>query len=83
MHNTLEHSPTCQYIGSTDHNVLKPTCTHASLKGRSYCTEHIWLVYKEGSAQHRKKDGRRYQQIRQLEALFEEACLELEEEGFL
>jgi hypothetical protein len=41
----------------------------------------VWLVYKEGSAVHRKKDRARYDQVRLWEGLMEEAIAELEAEG--
>jgi hypothetical protein len=41
----------------------------------------VWLVYKEGSAVHRKKDHARYDRVRMWEGLFEQAVEELEAEG--
>jgi hypothetical protein len=43
----------------------------------------VWLVYKEGTAVHRKKDRLRYDQVRMWEGLFEEAVEELEAEGMI
>jgi hypothetical protein len=42
----------------------------------------LWQVYKEGTAVRRKKDTRRYEQIKMLESLMNEAIAELEQEGF-
>lgn len=71
---------TCQWIGdSTD---LTCTCTQTTVLGRSYCKDHIWLVYKEGSAVKRKKDSRRYDRVQQVIDLFNQAVEELEAEGW-
>lgn len=51
----------CQYIGDSDYNVLKPTCCRASVKDRSYCLEHIWLVYQKGTAVKPRKRATRSQ----------------------
>ena len=77
-HNTPD---LCQYIGNgTPTNPLACTCTaRATLRG--YCNDHVWLVYKEGSAQHRKKDRARYDRVRLWEGLMEEAIEQLEAEG--
>jgi len=77
-HNTPD---LCQYIGTgTATNPLACTCTaRATLRG--YCNDHVWLVYKEGSAVHRKKDRARYDRVRLWEGLMEEAIEQLEAEG--
>ena len=77
-HNTPD---LCQYIGTgTATNPLACTCTaRATLRG--YCNDHVWLVYKEGTAVHRKKDRARYDRVRLWEGLMEEAIAELEAEG--
>ena len=72
----------CQYIG-TDYPRLQPTCCSPALKNRAYCTEHLWLVYKEGTAVHRKKDTRIASDVRLWESLFNEAVEELIAEGEL
>jgi len=74
---------TCQWIGTgTAANPLACTCTaKATLRG--YCGDHVWLVYKEGSAVKRRKDRARYDQIRLWEGLFEEAVEQLEAEGMI
>ena len=74
---------TCQYIGSADYSVLKPTCCNTTVKGRAYCEEHLWLVYKKGTAVHRKKDVKVANDVRLWESLINEAVEELVEEGFL
>ena len=77
-HNTPD---LCQWIGTgTATNPLACTCTaRATLRG--YCNDHVWLVYKEGTAVHRKKDRARYDRVRLWEGLMEEAIAELEAEG--
>jgi hypothetical protein len=67
---------TCTYIGDG------AGCTHAVVLGRSYCTDHLWLVYKEGTAQHRKKDKKTAQAVWDLEAEFMAAVEQLMEEGY-
>lgn len=58
-------------------------CTHEAVKDRSYCEEHVWLVYQKGSAlSKRKKDIRIANQVLELESLINEAVQELIEEGY-
>ena len=62
---------------------LRPTCCAPRVAGRSYCAEHLWLVYKEGSnLRTRHKDIRTVDKVRQVEQLMNEAIAELEAEGF-
>jgi len=76
-YNTNQLLPICTYIGDGT------GCTHNSLKYRSYCTEHIWLVYKEGSAQRKRhKDIRTAEAVWDLESEFNIAVEELSAEGF-
>ena len=71
---------TCQYIGGAG---LHPTCTHAAIEGRSYCIEHLALVYKAGTARAtRHKEKRIVNKVRLVESLFNEAIEQLEAEGF-
>lgn len=80
MTNTADTQHACQYIGGTGH---APTCTHQSLVGRSYCAEHLALVYKAGTARAtRKKELRTVDKVRLVESLFNEAIEQLEAEGF-
>ena len=74
---------TCTYIGPEQQGpVYKPVCCNTVVKGRSYCTEHLGLVYAEGTAVRRKKDTRRAEALRQLVSDFNAAVEELEAEGF-
>jgi hypothetical protein len=65
----------CQWTG----------CTNAhTVEHKSYCEDHVWLVYQKGSAQgRRKKDQRQSNDIRMWESLFNEAVEQLIEEGEL
>lgn len=72
---------TCAYIGSTDYSQLQPSCCNTVVKGRAYCEEHLWLVYKKGTAVHRKKDIQTAAHVRLIEQLMTEAIEELIEEG--
>ena len=66
----------CQWIGEGE------GCTHTALPGRSYCEQHIWLVYQQGTAVRRKKDARRAAAVWDLESEFNAAVEELIEEGY-
>ena len=78
MTNTTEH--TCQYIGA---HGTHATCTEPALPGRSYCLEHLAVVYKLGTARaKRHKEMRTVDKVRTVESLMNEAIAELEAEGF-
>ena len=74
----------CQYIGTElGYARLQPTCTHTALAGRSYCAEHIHLVYQQGTERaRRKKDERTAAAVWDLESEFNAAVEELINEGF-
>jgi hypothetical protein len=75
---TLQH--TCQYIGLQG---TRPSCTHTALEGRSYCIEHLAVVYKAGTSRARRhKEIRTVDKVRIVESLMNEAVAELEAEGF-
>ena len=68
----------CQWIGQGER------CSHKVVEGRSYCEDHIWLVYQKGTALRRRhKDIRVADTIRTWESLVNEAVEELENEGVL
>ena len=72
-------SITCTYMG----NSLRSTCCAVRVEGRSYCKDHLWLVYKEGSnLRTRHKDIRTVDKVRMVEQLMNEAIAELEADGF-
>jgi hypothetical protein len=72
--------PTCAYIGQGDYTQLKPICCAPSVKGKSYCAEHVWYVYQKGSAVHRRKDARQAHSladiINDINEVYEELLLE-------
>ena len=82
----IERASTCQYIGqdNTEQTTrLHPTCCMPSVKGRSYCEEHLWTVYQKGSATaRRKKDLRVAASVWDIESEFNSAVEELVSEGF-
>lgn len=66
----------CTYLGDS------PTaCGCATVPGRSYCEQHLWLVYKAGSAVTRKKDVRTANAVWDLQAELDSIVEELIEEG--
>ena len=67
----------CQYLGSS----AVCTCSEPVVQGRSYCEEHLWMVYKAGSAVVRKKDIRTAQAVWDLEAELSDIIEQLIEEG--
>lgn len=68
---------TCTFIGTGC------GCTKKAIEGRSYCEEHLFVVYKEGSSRaRRKKEERTVDKVRLIESLFNEAIEQLEAEGF-
>lgn len=68
----------CQWIGHGQ------GCSNDIVKDRSYCEDHIWIVYQKGTALgKRRKDLRTVDQIRILDDLMNQAIQELELEGYL
>jgi|LauGreDrversion4_2_1035121.scaffolds.fasta_scaffold344286_3 hypothetical protein len=69
---------TCTYLGEST-----TPCGCASVEGRSYCAEHIGLVYKLGTARaNRKKDKKTAAAVWDLESEFNAAVEELVAEGY-
>lgn len=69
---------TCTYMG----NSTTP-CGCPTVMGKSYCAEHIYIVYKQGTARaRRKKELTTVDKVRMVEELMHEAIAELEAEGF-
>lgn len=69
---------TCEWIGKGE------GCQHPVVEGRSYCQDHLFLVYQQGTALgRRKKDIKRVDNIREIETLMNEAIEELIAEGML
>jgi len=68
----------CTYMGTA-----LQACGCATVLGKSYCQEHIYLVYKQGTARaKRHKEIRTVDKVRIVEQLMHEAIAELEAEGF-
>jgi len=65
----------CQYTGCS--------CPD-TVENKSYCEDHVWLVYQKGSALSRRpKDQVRAGNIQMWESLFNEAVEQLMDEGEL
>lgn len=67
----------CEWIGDGER------CSNPAVKGRSYCEDHVWLVYQQGTAVRRRKDKHRADTVFELQDLFNQAVAELELEGEL
>lgn len=68
----------CTWIGEGE------GCSKQALPGRSYCSDHLFVVYQKGTANgKRKKDIQRANAIWDIENEFNLALLELEAEGEL
>jgi len=68
----------CTYMGNST-----TACGCATVLGKSYCAEHVFIVYKQGTARAtRKKELRTVDKVRLVESLFNEAIEQLEAEGF-
>jgi hypothetical protein len=67
----------CTYLGDS----AVCTCTQPVVPGRSYCEEHLWIVYKAGSAVVRRKDVRTANAVWDLQAELDSIVEELIEEG--
>jgi hypothetical protein len=69
---------TCTYLGDST-----TACGCAVVEGRSYCTEHLGLVYKLGTGRaQRKRDKRVAAAVWDLESEFNQAVEELIAEGY-
>ena len=72
-------APKCTYIGPT---ATQGTCSKLCIEGRSYCAEHIYVVYQKGTAQgRRKKDQRRAHSLQEIVSDFNDAYSELLNSG--
>ena len=72
------YSDTCTYLG----NSTRP-CGCATVEGRSYCAEHVAVVYKAGTARARRvKDTKVAAAVWDLESEFNAAVEELILEGY-
>ena len=79
MTTLYDNAAECQYLG----NNLRPCCTGKPVLGRSYCAEHLVLVYQAGTARaRRRKDERVAASVWDIESEFNAAVEELIEEGY-
>jgi hypothetical protein len=54
-----------------------PQCENPSVKGRSYCSDHVWLIYEKGTALGRRlKDARKAELLRSIMSDLNEAAEE-------
>ncbi len=67
----------CEWIGQGE------GCNKEAVNGRSYCEDHVWLVYQQGTAVRRRKDKQRADTVFELQSLLDQAIAELESEGVL
>ena len=75
---TNTYHTACAYLGDST-----TACGCASVEGRSYCVQHIGLVYKLGTARAtRKKDKKVAAAVWDLESEFNAAVEELVAEGY-
>lgn len=67
----------CLWIGSGE------GCSHNSVNLRSYCDQHIWRVYQEGTRLNKRtKDKRTAATVQFWESMMNDAVEELEAEGW-
>jgi len=75
-----EYSPTCTWIG--DGHSHHPSCSEPAMEGKSYCCNHVWRVYQEGSAvKARKRSEKKTLNLQDLIDDFIVAADELALEG--
>ena len=56
-----------------------PKCSQPGVLGRSYCEDHVWLIYQKGTAlAKRKKDLRNVEAYRTFESALNAAAEELD-----
>ena len=67
----------CEWIGQGER------CSKEAVKDRSYCQDHVWLVYQQGTSVRRRKDKQRADIVFELQSLLDQAIAELESEGVL
>jgi hypothetical protein len=71
-------SDTCTYLGTRS-----TACGCPTVPGKSYCAEHVGLIYKIGTAQARRiKDTKTAAAVWDLESEFNTAVEELVAEGY-
>jgi hypothetical protein len=73
----------CKWIGPEQDPYIRllSFCGKECVPYRSYCNEHIFKIYQEGTAQHRRRATYNQANIEYWEDLFESVVVELESEG--
>lgn len=73
----------CQWLGPEQESYMQPLhfCGGECVPQRSYCQEHVFKVYQEGTQQRRRRATFKQANVEFWENLFEEAVAELEAEG--
>lgn len=73
------YNNSCQYIGE---NETTNRCGAECVQGKSYCSDHVWMIYQQGTQQYKRKYVVKNSHVEFWENLFNEAAAELEaEEG--
>lgn len=68
----------CTWIGEGE------LCTGSTVPDRSYCEQHVWIIYQQGTRLgKRNRDQERVSRQRLLSQLLDEAVTELEAEGII
>lgn len=77
------HLIQCLWTGpDQDYKPLTHVCSKPSIEGKSYCEDHVWLVYQKGSnLRRRHKDIRTANSVWDIESEFNAAIEELAAEG--
>ena len=73
----------CKWIGPEQDSYMRliTFCDKQCVPYRSYCSEHVFRVYQEGTAQNRKRATFNQAHLEFWEDLFESAAAEIESEG--
>jgi len=67
----------CQYIGTLD---ITNCCGAECVTGRSYCADHVWMIYQEGTRQTKPRTIVKHSNVEFWEDLFNQVVAELEAE---
>lgn len=67
----------CQYIGDND---VSFRCGAECVPYKSYCQDHVWLIYQEGTQQTKRRTIVKQSNVEFWEDLFNQAAAELDAE---
>lgn len=74
----LKYEPVCSWIGNGE------GCTNPSVPNKSYCEEHVWIVYNKGTGLgRRKRDITRANAVFNVVSDIDAAAAELNADGEL